>query len=120
VLHEPLLDLSLSFKTHRSRYDELLQKVRLEGVWEEWLEFFLEGIIFTAAQAAETAAKLRQLFCEDSARAQSFGKASGTAALASVIAKATRSAPFGISLLESPKRWRPLLMLCRTSSNWAT
>jgi Fic family protein len=79
VLHEPLLYLSFYFKTHRSRYYELLQRVRLEGVWEEWLEFFLEGIIFTAAQAAETAAKLRQLFREDSARVQGLGKASGTA-----------------------------------------
>jgi Fic family protein len=53
--------------------------VRLEGVWEEWLEFFLEGIIFTAEQAAETATKLRQLFREDSVRVQGLGKASGTA-----------------------------------------
>ncbi|MGA3079836.1 MAG: Fic family protein [Terracidiphilus sp.] len=79
VLQEPLLYLSLYLKTHRTRYYELLQKVRTEGVWEEWLEFFLEGIVFTAEQAAETAAKLRQLFREDSARVQALGKASGTA-----------------------------------------
>ncbi|MGD0547887.1 MAG: Fic family protein [Terracidiphilus sp.] len=79
VLREPLLYLSLYLKTHRNRYYELLQKVRLEGVWEEWLEFFLEGIVFTAEQAAETAVKLRQLFREDMARLQGLGKASGTA-----------------------------------------
>jgi Fic family protein len=79
VLQEPLLYLSLYLKTHRDRYYELLQKVRVEGVWEEWLEFFLEGIAFTADQAAETAAKLRQLFREDSERVQKLGKASGTA-----------------------------------------
>jgi len=79
VLQEPLLYLSLYLKTHRTRYYELLQKVRTEGVWEEWLEFFLEGIVFTAEQAAETAEKLRQLFREDSARVQALGKASGTA-----------------------------------------
>jgi Fic family protein len=79
VLHEPLLYLSLYLKTHRDRYYELLQMVRTEGVWEEWLEFFLEGIIFTAGQAAETAAKLRQLFRDDSLRVQTLGKASGTA-----------------------------------------
>jgi Fic family protein len=56
VLQEPLLYLSLYLKTHRFRYYELLQKVRVAGVWEEWLEFFLEGIAFTADQAAETAA----------------------------------------------------------------
>lgn len=79
VLREPLLYLSLYLKTHRSRYYELLQKVRTEGVWEEWLEFFLEGIVFTAEQAAETAAKLRQLFREDRMRIQGLGRASGTA-----------------------------------------
>jgi len=79
VLREPLLYLSLYLKTHRNRYYELLQKVRIEGVWEEWLEFFLEGIAFTAGQAAETAAKLRQLFREDNARLHGLGKASGTA-----------------------------------------
>jgi Fic family protein len=79
VPREPLLYLSLYLKTHRNRYYELLQKVRTEGVWEEWLEFFLEGIAFTVEQAAETAAKLRQLFREDCARVQGFGKASRTA-----------------------------------------
>jgi Fic family protein len=79
VLREPLLYLSLYLKAHRNRYYELLQKVRTEGIWEEWLEFFLEGIVFTAEQAAETAAKLRQLFREDRLRIQRLGRASGTA-----------------------------------------
>jgi Fic family protein len=79
VLQQPLLYLSLYLKMHRDRYYELLQKVRVEGVWEEWLEFFLEGIQFTADQAAETAAQLRQLFREDRERVQRLGKASGTA-----------------------------------------
>lgn len=79
VLQQPLLYLSLYLKTHRDQYYELLQKVRVEGVWEEWLQFFLEGIAFTADQAAETAAQLRQLFRDDRARVQKLGKASGTA-----------------------------------------
>jgi Fic family protein len=79
VIREPLLYLSLYLKTHRDRYYDLLQRVRTEGVWEEWLAFFLEGIASTADQAAETAAKLRQLFREDSIRVQRLGKASGTA-----------------------------------------
>jgi Fic family protein len=79
VLREPLLYLSLYLKTHRDRYYELLQKVRMEGVWEEWLEFFLDGIAYTAEQASETTAKLRQLFREDRVRVQELGKASGTA-----------------------------------------
>src|SRR5208337_1897310 len=79
VLREPLLYLSLYLKTHRDRYYELLQRVRTEGAWEEWLEFFLEGIVYTAEEASKTAAKLRQLFSEDGTRIQGLGKASGTA-----------------------------------------
>jgi Fic family protein len=79
VLREPLLYLSLYLKTHRDRYYELLQKVRLEGAWEEWLEFFLQGVVYTAEEASEMAAKLRQLFREDRVRIQGLGKASGTA-----------------------------------------
>ncbi len=40
TLREPLLYLSLFFKMHRERYYELLQLVRTEGVWEEWLNLF--------------------------------------------------------------------------------
>lgn len=74
ALHEPLLYLSLYFKTHRSRYYELLQKVRKEGIWEEWLEFFLEGTETTAKQAADTAGELIRLFEADRKRIQALGR----------------------------------------------
>jgi Fic family protein len=76
ALHEPLLYLSLYFKTHRDRYYELLQKVRIRGVWEEWLEFFLEGTAATAKQAADTAGELIRLFDSDRKRIQSLKRAS--------------------------------------------
>jgi Fic family protein len=44
VLREPLLYLSLFFKTHRQEYYELLQRVREQGDWEVWLGFFLTGV----------------------------------------------------------------------------
>jgi Fic family protein len=74
ALREPLLYLSLYFKTHRARYYELLQRVRTEGVWELWLEFFLEGAETTAKQAADTAVELISLFDEDRKRIQSIGR----------------------------------------------
>ena len=43
VLREPILYLSLYFKQHRSTYYELLDRVRANGDWETWLEFFLTG-----------------------------------------------------------------------------
>ena len=45
VLVEPLLYLSLYFKKHRTRYYDLLQKVRFEGNWEEWLMFFFTAVL---------------------------------------------------------------------------
>lgn len=54
VLQEPILYLSLYFKTHRQTYYDLLQRVRLEGAWEIWLEFFLTGVLETATQAVKT------------------------------------------------------------------
>jgi len=78
VLRAPLLYLSLYLKSNRSRYYELLQRVRTEGVWEEWLQFFLEGVESTAGQAAETAFQLRQLFSEDSRRIQEQAKSAAT------------------------------------------
>ena len=79
VLREPMLYLSLYLKINRDRYYELLQKVRVKGAWEEWLEFFLEGISQTANQACETAVGLLKLFREDSQKTHSLGKAAGTA-----------------------------------------
>ncbi|MDY0038857.1 Fic family protein [Desulfococcus multivorans] len=55
VLRDPMLYLSLYFKTHRRYYYELLNNVRLTGDWEAWLDFFAETVIVTATQAVETA-----------------------------------------------------------------
>ena len=44
ILKEPILYLSLYFKSHRQQYYDLLQRVRDQGDWETWLEFFLDGI----------------------------------------------------------------------------
>ena len=79
ALQEPLLYLSLYFKTYRSHYYELLQRVRREGAWEEWLEFFLEGIESTARQAADTAVELNRLFTADRKRIQQIGRPAITA-----------------------------------------
>src|SRR5215216_5790149 len=55
VLGQPLLYLSYYFKEHRSYYYDLLQQVRLEGDWERWIAFFLEGVAVTADQGAALA-----------------------------------------------------------------
>jgi len=65
ALSQPLLYLSLHFKTHRSRYYEALQRVRTHGEWEEWLLFFLDGVADVAGQATETARRIIHLFEAD-------------------------------------------------------
>jgi Fic family protein len=44
AIREPILYLSLYFKTNRQQYYELLDRVRTTGDWETWLEFFLNGV----------------------------------------------------------------------------
>jgi len=65
VLREPMLYLSLYFKTHRQYYYELLNSVRLSGDWEAWLDFFAEAVIVTATQAVDTAQQLLYLSNRD-------------------------------------------------------
>ena len=78
VLSTPLLYLSLYFKQHRAEYYRLLDRVRTEGEWEAWLEFFLEGVERTASNAVETARRLVTLFKEDETRTQLLGRAAAS------------------------------------------
>lgn len=61
VLHKPVLYLSHYFKQHRQSYYEHLQSVRDRGTWEQWMGFFLQGVIEVAVEAAETARRILQL-----------------------------------------------------------
>jgi Fic family protein len=79
VLHEPLLYLSIYFKTHRTYYYELLQKVRTQGAWEEWLAFFLEGIETTAGEVSKAVKKSLALFAKDRKKIEALGRASPSA-----------------------------------------
>ena len=75
VLREPMLYLSLYFKTHRQYYYELLNNVRLTGDWEAWLDFFAEAVIATATQAVETAQQLLDLSNQDRQKISGLGRA---------------------------------------------
>jgi Fic family protein len=79
VLREPMLYPSLYFKTHRARYYELLNAVRLNGDWEAWLDFFAEGIETSAMQAAATATTLLKLVNSDRDRIAGLGRAARSA-----------------------------------------
>ena len=67
-MQQPLLYLSLYFKTRRADYYRLLQEVREHGAWEAWLEFFLEGVASAANEAFDTATRIHALMRKDRER----------------------------------------------------
>lgn len=75
ILDEPILYLSLYLKQNRHLYYDLLQEVRLQGAWEAWLEFFLEGIFVSAKQAIQTANLITHLFDQDQKKITTLGRA---------------------------------------------
>ena len=103
ALAEPLLYLSLYFKTHRDVYYDLLQRVRVDGDWEAWIRFFLEGIVTTAEQATLTAHRVLALLRDDRARVDGY----------------ERSTPSARRLLEHMSR-HPLLTLRRAAIDLGT
>jgi Fic family protein len=78
AIRSPLLYLSLYFKTHRQLYYDHLTLVRETGDWEEWLSFFLKGVIETADEATETARKITTLFKVNDRKIKELGKVSGS------------------------------------------
>lgn len=79
VLREPLLYLSLYLKQNRAMYYELLDRVRHEGDWEAWLDFFLRGVEQVADGAVSTAERLGVLFRADRQRVEQVGRRAGSA-----------------------------------------
>lgn len=79
LLGQPLLYLSLYLKQHRPVYYELLDRVRSQGDWETWVDFFLEGVEHTALGAVQTARRLVTLFAEDTRRTQAIGRGAANA-----------------------------------------
>lgn len=74
LLDAPILYLSLYLKQNRKIYYDLLQEVRMQGTWETWLEFFLEGIYISAKKATQTALAINLLFELDLKNIESTGR----------------------------------------------
>jgi len=79
LLREPLLYLSLYLKEHRSEYYRLLDEVRRDGDWEDWLAFFLRGVAETGDGAVATVRRLTATFEADRKRIEAQGRRSGSA-----------------------------------------
>jgi Fic family protein len=68
LLTRPLLYLSLFFKRHRDEYYRRLNAVRVDGDWEGWLDYFLDGVATIADEAVSSARELFALVAEDRRR----------------------------------------------------
>lgn len=79
IIKEPILYLSLYFKTYRRHYYDLLQQVRERGDWEAWLAFFLEGVAETSVQAADAAREILNLFDADRDQIEGLGRPAASA-----------------------------------------
>ena len=74
ALQEPILYLSLFFKTNRQVYYDLLGQVRTTGDWEAWIEFFLGGVKETADQAVNAARRIIALMDADRRKIEGLGR----------------------------------------------
>ena len=78
VLLKPVLYLSYFFKRQRQQYYEELQSVRDRGTWEQWLTFFLRGVVEVSAQATDTVRRILALReAHRHAITDAFGRAAG-------------------------------------------
>lgn len=78
ILIKPILYLSHFFKQHRAEYYARLQAIRDAGDWENWLTFFLQGVIAVSAEATDTARRILALREEHRAAVTArFGHAAG-------------------------------------------
>jgi len=61
ILNKPSLYLSSFFEKHRRLYYDNLTSVRVSNNMEQWLKFFMAGVIETAGSAVETFRKISSL-----------------------------------------------------------
>lgn len=79
VMRRPLLYLSLYFKRHRDAYYDHLQRIRTDGAWEQWLRFFLEGVIEVAESTTAVTEELVRMVERDRQTIHELGRGAATA-----------------------------------------
>lgn len=79
ILCDPLLYLSLYFKSHRQEYYGLLNGVRDGGDWESWIEFFMTAVKETSEQALDTIRAVTDIVNEHRKKIENLGKPAATA-----------------------------------------
>lgn len=77
ILEKPVLFLSSFFKKHQQLYYDKLSAYHSNKV-NEWLHFYLDGVIETANQSISTSKKITALREEDMRKIQALGKREAT------------------------------------------
>lgn len=77
ILEKPVLFLSSFFKKHQQLYYDKLNAYH-DNKTNEWLHFFLDGVIDTANQGITTSKKITMLREEDMRKIQALGKREAT------------------------------------------
>ena len=65
IIQEPILYISLYLKNNRREYFDLLNNVRTDGDWENWLSFFADAVIIAANEVVASARKIKELAASD-------------------------------------------------------
>jgi len=73
-LQNPVLYISDFFETHRQAYYDSLDRVRSHGDLEQWVLFFLEGVIETSKKSKKTFENIIQLRSSYDKKVTSLGK----------------------------------------------
>ncbi len=79
VLKRPLLYLSLYLKRNREAYYDHLQRVRTDGAWEQWLRFFLDGVIEVAESTTDATRRIVSMIEGDRQAIHKLGRGAATA-----------------------------------------
>lgn len=76
ILEQPVLYLSAWLKVHQQEYYDRLQQVRVEGSYEKWIAFFLEGIEVVSNMVIDTTRRVQKLERDDTDRMIALGAGS--------------------------------------------
>ena len=75
VIQRPLLYISHYFRRYQQEYYDRLNGVRLRGDWEQWLKFFLRGVIDVSQRASDLARRIYALLEADRPKLHGSAKA---------------------------------------------
>lgn len=77
ILEKPLLYLSFYLRKYKEEYYQWLMDLRLKGEWENWLKFFLKGVIEVSGEAVSTAKEI--ILLKEKLTGEMFSKSIGGA-----------------------------------------